>query len=167
MISLAADPSFGRLAPVSETRSKLRDREELVTRFFAYGDGLEGYRDRVAPFLFAYAERMNEEFSADPKLAARYKARFGDTMTFVARAFPHGFRRTSSGKATPHWRFEAIAVGSFLALHERPELATIVPDVSKWINGPEFAAVTGSDGANAIGRLERRLHFVRDRLLET
>jgi len=70
VIELAATDEFAVLAPMSVKDVKEREREELVTRFFAYGDGLEGYRDRPAEFLFNYTKRMNEAFSADPALNA-------------------------------------------------------------------------------------------------
>jgi hypothetical protein len=164
VISLAEDPLFVELAPVPEAQNKLREREELVTRFFAYGDGLDGYQDRVSPFLFAYARRMNQKFTETPGAVEEYRQRFRDTMTFVERVFPFGFRRTVGGKATPRARFEAIAVGSYLALRKRPDLASRPIQVD-WLGGDEFRDVTGADGANAIARLTRRLHFVRDRLL--
>ena len=164
VIELAKDAKFTKLAPVPEAQNKLREREELVTRFFAYSDGLDGYRDRVSEFLFAYARRMNQQLTEEPAAIDLYRQRFLDTMEFVDRVFPNGFRRAAKGKATPRARFEAIAIGSYLALKERPTLASQSPAV-EWLNSPAFADVTGSDGANAIGRLKRRLHFVRDQFL--
>lgn len=164
VIALAEDPDFAAIAPVSATQGKLREREELVTRFFAYGDGLDGYHDRVSPFLFAYAKKMNETFATHPKAIEEYRQRFTKTMAFVSRVFPFGFRRIPNGTATPRARFEAIAIGSYLALQERPELATDSVDVTTWLNSDEFGEFTGSDGANAIGRLKGRLGFVRRKL---
>ena len=60
VIELARNEDFAQLAPVSESDYNQRAREELVTRFFAYGDGLENYHDKVSPFLFDYAKRMND-----------------------------------------------------------------------------------------------------------
>ncbi|UFN51779.1 DUF262 domain-containing protein (plasmid) [Roseomonas sp. OT10] len=165
VIDLARDPAFGELAPVPKAQENMREREELVTRFFAYGDGLEGYKDRVSDFLYDYSKRMNAAFEADPSLEAGYRERFRHTMSFVARVFPHGFRRTPKGTETPRTRFEAIAIGSFQALEERPALASQTPDVSAWIGSAEFKKVIGSDGANAIRRLRDRMEFVRTRLL--
>jgi hypothetical protein len=164
VIELSKDSKFNKLAPVPDAQNKLREREELVTRFFAYSDGLVGYQDRVSQFLFAYARKMNQEFLDNPPMAEEYRQRFMDTMSFVARTFPFGFARTAKGKATPRARFEAIAIGSYLALQERPELASQAIQID-WLTEKPFSDVTGSDGANAIGRLKRRLHFVRDRLL--
>ena len=165
VIALSTDPTFADLAPVPDQQVKLREREELVTRFFAYGDGLAGYRDRVSPFLFAYAKRMTSHFATNPGAVDEYRQRFHHTMAFVHRVFPFGFRRTPRGIATPRARFEAIAIGSYLALQERPALATADIDVRPWLTGEEFKSIISSDGANVISRLRTRLYFVRDRLL--
>ena len=83
----------------------------------------------------------------------------------MRRVFPDGFRRIPGGVATPRARFEAIAVGSWLALQQRPDMATETPDVTQWIASEEFKEIVGSDGANVTKRLRARLHYVRDRLL--
>jgi hypothetical protein len=165
VIELAKDRAFSHLAPVPDQDLKLREREELVTRFFAFSDGLEGYNDKVALFLFGYAKRMNEKLESNSDLVVTYKERFHKTMDFVRQAFPFGFRRTKRGRATPRARFEAISVGSFLALQARPDLATQPVQVVDWANGDEFGKVVGSDGANVKKKLVGRIEFVRDRLL--
>ncbi|MCP2362629.1 hypothetical protein HD597_009649 [Nonomuraea thailandensis] len=170
VIDLAQDPLFVQLAPMSKKREKERGPEELVTRFFAYGDGLDGYRDRPSDFMFDYSKKMNEEFNEDPRLAGRYRQRFAETMAFVARVFPHGFTKTPKGQATPRARFESIAIGSYWALSERPELANLEAgriNVAEWIHGDEFSKITGSDGANAKARLRGRIDFVRTRLVSS
>jgi hypothetical protein len=165
VISLAQESLFVQLAPVSDKQLKEREREELVTRFFAYGDGLEGYRDRPSEFLFKYTKKMNAHFKQHPEEVEVYQQRFKDTIEFVSRNFPWGFRKTAKGKAAPRSRFEAIAIGSYMALQERPEIANLSIQVEEWLTSEEFTKVTGADGANAIGRLRTRIHFVRDRLL--
>lgn len=166
VIELAKLPEFIALAPVSQKLVLEREREELVTRFFAYGDGLEGYKDRPSEFLFAYTSRMNVAFEQNPDLTEDYRHRFLDTMQFVAAVFPHGFRRTATGKATPRARFEAISIGSYFALRTNPQLRQRHPNVERWLYDKEFAGITGSDGANVIARLRGRMDFVRDRLLD-
>lgn len=166
VVELAVTPKFEALAPVSKKELDEREREELVARFFAYSDGLEGYRDRPSEFIFNYVKNMNSLMSGDPGSAAQYRARFAETIDFIERVFPYGFRRNVKGKATPRARFEAIAVGSRLALNNRPALANqAVADVLPWLTSEDFTRVTGSDGANAIARLRERTGFVRDRLL--
>ena len=167
VISLTDDPVFQDLAPVSEKSVKLREREELVTRFFAYSDaykdGFDGYHDRPSAFLFSYAKRMNDVLSEHPKKIAEYRQRFTNVMGFVSRVFPFGFRRRPGLVATPRARFEAIAVGSFLTMPMSREPS--MDEVKSWLTSDEFSNVTGSDGANAIARLRGRIDFVRDKLL--
>ena len=165
VISLAQESLFVHLAPVSDKQVKEREREELVTRFFAYSDGLEGYRDKPSEFLFEYTKKMNAHFKQHPDEVEVYQQRFKDIIEFVSHNFPWGFRKTPKGKATYRSRFEAIAIGSYLALQQRPEIANQSIKVEEWLNSKDFTKVTGADGANAIGRLRARIHFVRDRLL--
>ncbi|MET3307928.1 GmrSD restriction endonuclease domain-containing protein [Bradyrhizobium diazoefficiens] len=165
VIELAALPAFDALAPMSTKLKNERENEELVVRFFAYGDGLEGYKDRPSEFLFKYAKKMNALFDQNQQLAPTYRQRFLTMLDFVAATFPNGFRRIPNGKATPRARFEAIAIGSHLAITANPGLRQQPPDVSGWLNEEAFSDITGGDGANAKGRLQRRMTFVRDRLL--
>lgn len=166
IIELSAIPKFAALAPVSKKALNEREREELVARFFAYSNGLDGYKDRPSAFIFNYVKKMNAEATKDPALIDRYRVRFQEMIDFIDRVFPYGFRRSPKGKATPRARFEAIAIGSRFALDERPDLANEnVADVAPWLAGEGFLKVTGSDGANAIARLRERTGFVRDRLL--
>lgn len=167
VIELANDEQFIGLAPMSKKQQLERGRDELVTRFFGYGDGLGDYRDRPAQFLFDYTKKMNGKFAEDSSLASAYRDRFRATMTFIEEYFPLGFRKTPSSRTTPRARFEALALGVHFALHDEPNLGTSipVPSVDEWLSGPEFRAVTGSDGANAIARLKGRMDFVKERLL--
>jgi len=166
VIQLAKNEDFVKLAPLSKKDEKERRREELVTRFFAYGDGLDSYHDRVSSFLFDYTKVMNTNFESNPNLIEDYRQRFLRTMKFIEKTFPHGFRKSPKGRATPKARFESIAVGSYLALKENPNLSSQIVDVSGWMFGDEFLSITGADGANAKSRLQGRINFVRDKLLE-
>lgn len=166
IIDLAKSEPFTDLAPVSKKELDEREREELVARFFAYSDGLDDYRDRPSEFIFNYVKAMNDQLAEQPELTEPYRAKFIETIAFIARAFPYGFRKSAKGKATPRARFEAIAVGSRLAIDQKPELLQAdAPNVNGWLAGEDFTKVTGSDGANAIARLRERTGFVRDRLL--
>jgi hypothetical protein len=163
VIELAQSEPFVGMAPASAKRTDEREREELVARFFAYGDGLDTYKDRPAQFVFDHVKRMNGEFARDATLKSTYRERFLRTMSFVEDVFPYGFRKSPTGRATPRARFEAIAIGSWLALQEQPDL--VPSDVAEWLEGKEFSSVTGSDGANAVARLRERMDFVTRHLL--
>ncbi|WP_053155767.1 DUF262 domain-containing protein [Pseudomonas sp. P1.8] len=165
VIELAETDILKKLAPVSRKNADERGREDLVTRFFAYGDGLDGYRDRPSEFLFDYVKAMNKSFEKTPLLSKKYKKIFNDTMEFVDKFFPYGFRKTATGNATPRARFEAIAIGSRHALSEKPAIAKKRAINVNWLNEAEFIKVTGSDGANAVARLRERISFVQRKLL--
>lgn len=167
VIELAKRPEFAALAPATEKAEKEREREELVTRFFAYGDGLAGYKDRPALFMYEYAKRKNLEFEADNAQIAAYRNKFLETMAFVSANFPNGFKKTRGAKVTPRARFESIAIGSLLAISIRPKILKDGPKipVSRWIHSTQFADITTSDGANVLSKLTGRINFVRDKLL--
>lgn len=167
VIELAKNPEFSELTPISESLKKQREHEELVTRFFAYSDSLDGYKDKPSEFLFNYVDRMNKIFGTNPEIADEYRLRFNTMISFVKKTFPFGFRRTNSkeAKASPRSRFEAIAIGSWLALKENPDIANKDIDVTSWHFSKEFGNITGADGANARARLMGRMDFVKNRLL--
>lgn len=165
VVELSRLPLFADLAPVSGKSERERIREELVTRFFAYGDGLEGYRERPSQFLFDYTKQMNERMEADPTLVAPYRTRFERMLDFVQRTFPMGFRKPSNPNSTPRARYEAIAIGSHLALLERPDLFDEIPDTAEWLASDAFSDVTTSDAANTRSKLQGRIEFVRSALL--
>ena len=54
IVELAIASKFETLAPVSQKERDEREREELVARFFAYSNGLDGYKDRPSEFIFNY-----------------------------------------------------------------------------------------------------------------
>lgn len=165
---LSKNKLFAELAPLSETARKHYDDMELVTRFFAYSDGyplFEGYRDRVASYLDEYTASMNNMFKAQPELRDKYAARFNKMLDYAKGSLGElGFRKTPTGKSTPHARFEAISVGIAVALDENPNLP--IQDMS-WVSNEEFQALVRSDSANVKAKLSARIEYVADKLLES
>lgn len=162
---LARSDQLAELAPVSTKARNERIPDELVTRFFAYGDGTQEYRESPAKFIFNYVKNMNSLFEDNPDVEKEYRTRFETVLNFVEANFPNGFRKIENPNTTPRVRFEAIAVGSYLALKERPGLASAQVDVTPWIEGAAFKEVTTSDAANVKSKLEGRIEFVRAALL--
>lgn len=167
VIELSKNALFTSLAPVSAKANRERIREELVTRFFAYGDGLDKYSDSPKQFIFDYTKEMNRIFSEDSVMIDEYRKRFLAVLNFVEDVFPNGFRKTASSNSTPRVRFEAIAIGSYLALQDHPEIGNVpFQSVSGWIDGEEFSHVTTSDAANVKSKILARFNFVRDKLVQ-
>lgn len=174
IVELARDPVFVRMTPISASLVKLREREELVVRFLAYtsrfqpdpgGPLLPGYQDRPKDFIYEFVDSMNKRAEEDPNIVESLRSRFGQTVEFVERKFPNGFLKPEGRTQIPRVRFEAIAIGSALALQEQPELFDQDLDVEQWLNTDKFLEVTTSDGANVRRKLVGRIEFVRNRLL--
>ncbi|MBO9506486.1 DUF262 domain-containing protein [Thalassospira sp. A3_1] len=163
---LAQGEKFSRLAPVSKKSKDERVPDELVTRFFAYGDGLEDYKDSPNRFVFEYTKKMNKICGEHPEVIEQYRSRFDRMLSFVAKNFNTGFTKPSNPKTTPRVRFEAIAIGVDQAISEAPDIVDKdFSRVSDWLESADFKTATTSDAANVKSKLERRIAFVKDALL--
>jgi hypothetical protein len=85
-------------------------------------------------------------------------------MQFVQKYFPYGFAKTPNAKTTPRVRFEALSVGTNLALREKPGL--VPSPVLSWLQSEDFDIQTTTHASNSAPRLRGRVQFVRDHLLE-
>ncbi|ELC3209846.1 DUF262 domain-containing protein [Vibrio parahaemolyticus] len=166
IINIANDEQFTRLATVTKSQKSTREREELALRFFAYTDGLDTYKDKVKEFLFNYTRNMNTKFEEQPELAIAYQERLTSVLNFVEKSFELGFRKTAGAKTTPRSRFEAIAIGSYKALTEKPDLTVTQAQTEAIVNSAEFKKKVTSDGANVKSKLEGRIDVVKKALLE-
>jgi hypothetical protein len=155
---LCKDSLFVKLCPVPDEKENRYERFELVLRFLAYTDAYLSFDHRVSIFLDDFMKKHQDTF--DEKA---YSDIFNDTMRFVEKHFPNGFAKSQNASSTPRVRFEAIAVGSALALQKAPQLAV---NTIEWINSEEFKEFTTSDGSNNQGRLKERVEYVRDQLLK-
>ncbi len=130
---------------------------ELTLRFFVYADIYKEHVHAVGMFLNRYIQKKSDDFDR-----VQLTSEFKKMLAFVEEYFPSGFNKTPTSKAIPRVRFEAIAVGSHLALKEKPDL---VPTFMRWLDSKEFKKETTSDASNNQGRLASRIEFVRDCLL--
>jgi hypothetical protein len=160
---LARDQRFRRLAPLSPASIKRRDYDELVVRFFAYADNYNNFERSVIDFVNEY---IDSQEGFDPATdGARMRAEWDRVMEFVEQNFSYGFRKGPNNNRTPRVRFEAIAVGTALALRENPGLSPNPREITSWAYGSEFNNLVASDGANSRPRLVARIEYVRDKLL--
>jgi len=167
---LAADPVLHQLAPISEALQKRFEYEELVTRFFAFLNGYQGYGTGpegkvVRNFLLSYVRDANQRLqSPGGELeASSMKAEWSHMLGFVREHFPEGFQKTGRGKKVPRVRFEAIAVGVGLALRAGQQLTTT--GLQGWLESKEFKHWTTSDASNNKLNVVKRLEYLRDKLL--
>ena len=160
---LAEDHLFNQLCPVSERAGKRREREELIMRFFAIADGLEGYRDRIRDFLDSWLRRVNDNASKGDSVYEEYKERFNQTMKFVSHHFPYGFREKRKIANHIEGSIDAIAVGVWLAIKETDSLVNSGPviDVNDWLSSRDFTVLTTSSAANVRSRILNRTEYVQ------
>lgn len=158
----ASSPLLIQLCPVSKARRDRKEYEELVLRYFAYCDNYRGFSHSVNSFLDEYLDKQNRSSTG----ASRndLKVEFERMLEFVRAYFPNGFRKGVTNSSVPRIRFEALAVGSTLALRQKSDLAP--SDVDAWLEADEFLKHTRSDASNSRPKVVNRLHYVRDHLLD-
>ena len=161
ILEMAESAEFNSLFSTTKQTEKLRgEKEELISRFFALSNNYQSFVHSVKGFLDEYVIEANQTFNDTKK--EEMKNELFNTLQFVKDNFPNGFRKSENSKSIPRVRFEAIAVGTNLALRENPNLSANNVD---WINSNEFKQWTTSDAANNKSKVIGRIEFVRDCLL--
>lgn len=154
------DDRFMKLAPLNQSSVDRRERQEFVLRFFAYLQNYQKFDRKVVDFLNDYLEATTKSF--DSALQTKMKDEWDRMLAFVERTFPNGFSKAKGHVRTPRIRYEALAVGSSLALRIKPNLK---PNSIAWLESDEFKEFTTSDASNSRPKIIKRIEFVRDNLL--
>ena len=156
-----------------------REREELVTRFFAYLESFEPalaegrgdipkYKEEPRRFYFSFVKEMNEHIAAELEQngtsakADAMRLEFRRMLQFVQSVSSNGFTKSQTGNQVPRVRFESIAVGSALALRADPGLFQRAPDITPLLESDPFKDATKSDAANVKSKLLGRIRLVRE-----
>lgn len=158
--SCSKDARFIKLAPLSESSVKRKEPQEFVLRFFAYLNRYKSFDRSVVGFLNDYLDSMSE---FDEATKASFQSEWDRMLGFVEKHFKT-FGKKEGHARTPRIRFEAISVGSALALRENSGLA---PASLDWMESEEFKAHMRSDASNSRPKVIARIEFVRDHLLGT
>lgn len=183
VISLAESQEFVELTPISQALIDKREREELVTRFFAYlesfnpalADGagdIPNYKEEPRRFYFAFVKDANERIAAELEVndvsvtANAMRDEFQRMLRFVRVVSPNGFTKSQTGNQVPRVRFESIAVGSALALREDAGLFDRAPNITPLLESNPFKDATKSDAANVKSKLLGRIRLVKNWLAE-
>ena len=159
----SVNPLFSQLAPLSDRKRSNGDHRELVLRFFAYLNDLDNYKGFVAPFIDQYMNTQANQVTQQN--VSSDTDEFEKMLQFVNAHFPMGFKKTPTSKTTPRARYEAIAVGTALALRSNPQLLEPAQPISDWLFEAEFEGIVTADSANNTTQLKNRIFYVRDKLL--
>ena len=105
-----------------------------------------------------YLKEKNEQGFDEQRLESNFQR----MLQYVQANFPFGFAKSKKARSTPRVRFEAISVGTHLALIHDPNL----PPLNKpFEETPEFKVQTTSHASNSGPRLKARVEYIRDYLL--
>jgi hypothetical protein len=162
ILECADSALFKSLSPkISKSADPESERQELVTRFFIYADLYTEFKHDVRRFLDLNVIRLNKTITPDEIRSRRDE--FTNTMKFIASNFPAAFYRKGKGGTLPRVRFEAMAVGTCLALRAKPDL--VFHGNTDWIFGEELNALVRTHASNSGPRLRDRIDYVKNRLL--
>lgn len=161
------NPLLSKLTPLAKSVTKRQEHEELVLRFFAFKDqypNFQTHRLGVGSLLDEYMEEMNSNF--DNEKEQEKKEHYEAMLNFVSLSFPYGFAR-GKDRFVSRTLFEAISIGVHLALQAKPDLKPRNIDITKWIQDREFySLVAGERQTHNAKKIQRRIEYVRDQILE-
>lgn len=111
---LSEYPQFRSVLRMTENAKRNRSYEELVLRFFAYLESREEFVHSVTGFLNNYMERKTKAFKNKAHLAKIFK----DTFNKISSSLSGGIVRGARKNVTPIVLYEAISVGTAVAITE-------------------------------------------------
>ncbi len=169
--------TFITLCPISKYFQLRNEEAELVLRFFAFSETYPEFRisevkncpdlDRkgVARFLDEYVIWKNSKFTNEEK--SRKLHDFEQMLSFVQKTFPSGFKKYHNSDSTPRPYFEAISVGSYLALQQKTNLEVRGLWGTKEMNTQtdSFSIPIGRYQTHKPENMQERIDYVKDKLL--
>lgn len=158
--SLSRDELFISLTPYGESTEKRQPRFELVLRFLAYIDYYTEVGHDVAKYLDKFLLSNQDIFDEN-----RYKEEFNNMCVCLKNNISEnigGIFKNSAGKIA-NSRYEAISIGTALALRKNPDL--LYSANFDFIKEEDFSNLVRGDGSNNPGRLKGRIEFVKAKLL--
>lgn len=172
----AKDKLFNKLVHIDNRQAKRQEKEELILRFYALKEAYNTFPPRmgIAKYLDNYLERMNREFEylanrplsdyLEDKKLKEYFNEFKDMLVAVDKYFEFGFSKNHTPQVSRVF-FEAISVGTYLALRNKNGLKTSREQMRKWINSVEFKTIiSGKYHTHTPQRLKQRIMYVKEKL---
>lgn len=158
----AKNELFVKLTSFTEKAIKRKEPQELILHFFAYSDtSHEVIEKGGTEFFDKYVKDKNKNGFNESKL----KHSFEKMLSFVDANFENGFLRIKDSKKTPRLRFEAISIGVFLALKEKPNLKKSKIPTVDWILSTEFIDEISGYSSSTPKRIKSRCNFVKNKIL--
>ena len=168
---LAKDSKFKALCPFTKYSENRHEEEELLLRFFAFVDTYPNFshveHKGVAKYLDEYLDNGNKYFTSE-NLATK-KMAFAQMVNFVSETYPgQGFAKKPNAKGVSKPYFEAISIGSYLALKENPNIHPHKLEslsVDKHNRNSFFETIEGRYQTHTASKILSRINYVKEAYL--
>lgn len=158
---------FRGMITLSSSVKNRQEYEELILRFFAISEKYPKYSAfsrNVGSALDDYIKDKNQNFT--PQEKKQFLSNFDRMVNFVHDNFLFGFSK-AEGKETSRIFFEAISVGTHLALEEKPSLTLKEKiDARELLHDSNFKYATmGKYRTHSTITLRSRIDFIKNKIL--
>lgn len=156
---LAENEDFRAVVKMTANAERSGSYDELVLKFFAYYENGDKFIHSVKGFLNDYMSQKTDKFKNKKELKKLFKS----TFRTLKDNLPEGIVRGNRKNITPIVLFEAISVGTALALNSDEELN--VECLVELLDDPELKKAT-TGATNSKNMLKKRLSIVQGRLVD-
>lgn len=146
---LSMNPNFSACVKLKESEQNNGTKEELVLRFFAFLDNYTDFDHSVKDFLNNHMKKHAKQGVGNSQYTF-----FDAVFAFIKGELPRGIAR-GNRSLTPLILYEAIAVGTALAMRKNEKLRTGV--LRQLVNDPQLKKLTtGATNSNkmVVGRID-------------
>lgn len=155
---LAENKDFRSVVKMTERAERGGSYEELILRFFAYYEDSDKFIHSVKGFLNDYMERKTKSFKNRKKL----EKIFEDTFKILSSNLPDGIVRGTRKNITPIVLYEAISVGTAVALDSGKRINP--KKLGILLNDKQLKKYT-TGATNSKKMLNQRIDLVKDTLI--
>lgn len=153
---LSVNSNFSACVKLKDSEQSNGTKEELVLRFFAFLDQYKEFDHSVKDFLNSYMKKH-----AKQGLGNSQNKLFDEVFAFIKKELPRGIAR-GNRNLTPIILYEAIAVGTALAMRKNKRLRTGV--LRQLVNDPKLKKLT-TGATNSNKMVVGRIDYVAEALL--
>lgn len=167
---LAQNELFVKLTPMYRGLEKRQEREELLLRFFAFSEWYPKYSDEkgISRQLDDYMKLKNEEFKDGNNRTKlnNLEEKFKKMISFIANKFPYGFAKGPKLSQVARPYFEALSVGTYLALKEKGNITIDSQKLARLLTDKEFQnSVSGRYKTHKSTNIKKRIDYIKNGLL--
>lgn len=163
LYELSQHTKFKGLTQFTPIAIKQNVPEELILRFLAFSYKLANYEKfrSLGDFLDAFLTEANNEAKVSADYVLTCKKDFERVLDFIEQNYPTILMEGKN--KTPRTRFEAVTVGTYLALQDFPDL-TLTQEI---LIDDEFKKqIGGNAGSATYQRVKHRVEYFKEKLLE-